>query len=293
MHVDYTPEQKALRTELRAYFAKLVTPELRSQLHGLETSPLHKQLIRQMGRDGWLGVGWPKEYGGQGRTAIEQLIWFEEARRAGAPIPFVTLNTVGPTLMNAGSEAQKQKFLRAILAGEIHFAIWLLRARRGHRPRVAEDQRGARRRPLRGERHQDLHERRRRRRLRLAGGSHRSSRAQAQGHLDPDRRHEVAGLLVLADLHGRRRPHQHDLLRERPGAGREHRGPGEHGLAPDHDAAEPRADRTRGVQQLCAAALRRHRRVGAQDRGRGRPAGRREAVGAVVPSARRTRGSRR
>src|SRR4029450_7568433 len=78
---------------------------------------------RQMGRDGWLGVGWPVEYGGQGRTAVEQLIWFEEARRAGAPIPFVTLNTVGPRLMAAGSEAQKQKFLRAILAGEIHFAI--------------------------------------------------------------------------------------------------------------------------------------------------------------------------
>jgi alkylation response protein AidB-like acyl-CoA dehydrogenase len=123
MHVDYNPEQKALRAELRAYFAKLVTPELRSQLHGLEVSPLHKQIIRQMGRDGWLGVGWPKEYGGQGRTAVEQLIWFEEARRAGAPIPFVTLNTVGPTLMSAGSEAQKQKFLRGILAGEIHFAI--------------------------------------------------------------------------------------------------------------------------------------------------------------------------
>jgi 3-oxocholest-4-en-26-oyl-CoA dehydrogenase alpha subunit len=123
MHVDYTPEQKALRAELRAYFAKLVTPELRKQLHGLETSPLHKKLIRQMGRDGWLGVGWPVEYGGQGRTAVEQLIWFEEARRAGAPIPFVTLNTVGPTLMSAGSEAQKQKFLRGILAGEVHFAI--------------------------------------------------------------------------------------------------------------------------------------------------------------------------
>src|SRR5258705_2408193 len=123
MHGDYPPEQKALRAELRAYFAKLVPPELRPQLHGLETSPLPKQLIRQMGRDGWLGVGWPKEYGGQGRTAIEQLIWFEEARRAGAPIPFVTLNTVGPTLMSAGSEAQKQKFLRGILAGEVHFAI--------------------------------------------------------------------------------------------------------------------------------------------------------------------------
>jgi len=123
MHIDYTPEQKALRAELRDYFAVLITPEQRPKLRGLETGPLHKQVIRQMGSDGWLGVGWPTEYGGQGRTAIEQMIWFEEARRAGAPIPFVTLNTVGPCLMAAGTDAQKQKFLRGILAGEIHFAI--------------------------------------------------------------------------------------------------------------------------------------------------------------------------
>ena len=123
MHIEYTEEQRALRAELREYFARLVTPEIRPQLKGLETGPLHKRIIRQMGADGWLGVGWPKEYGGQGRTAIEQLIWFDEARRAGAPLPFVTLNTVGPCLMAAGSEAQKQKFLRGILAGEIHFAI--------------------------------------------------------------------------------------------------------------------------------------------------------------------------
>jgi alkylation response protein AidB-like acyl-CoA dehydrogenase len=76
-----------------------------------------------MGEDGWLGVGWPTEYGGQGRTAVEQLIWFDEARRAGAPLPFVTLNTVGPCLMAAGTDAQKQQFLRGILAGELHFAI--------------------------------------------------------------------------------------------------------------------------------------------------------------------------
>jgi len=123
MHIDLTDEQKRLQRELRAYFAKLVPPEIRKQLKGLETGPLHKQLIRQMGKDGWLGVGWPKEYGGQGRTAIEQMIWFEEARRASAPVPFVTLNTVGPTLMSAGTEAQKQRFLRGILAGEVHFAI--------------------------------------------------------------------------------------------------------------------------------------------------------------------------
>jgi alkylation response protein AidB-like acyl-CoA dehydrogenase len=123
MYIDYTDEQRALRAELRDYFARLVPAEIRGQLKGLETSPLHKQLIRQMGSDGWLGVGWPKEYGGQGRTAIEQLIWFDEARRAGAPLPFVTLNTVGPCLMAMGTEAQKQKFLREILAGEVHFAI--------------------------------------------------------------------------------------------------------------------------------------------------------------------------
>jgi hypothetical protein len=123
MHIDLSDEQKALQRELRAYFAKLVPPEVRRQIKGLETGPLHKELIRRMGKDGWLGVGWPKEYGGQGRTAIEQMIWFEEARRAGAPVPFVTLNTVGPTLMAAGTEAQKQTFLRGILAGEIHFAI--------------------------------------------------------------------------------------------------------------------------------------------------------------------------
>jgi alkylation response protein AidB-like acyl-CoA dehydrogenase len=123
MHIDTTPEQKALRAELRDYFAKLITPEMRPKLRGLETSDLHKQVIRQMGRGGWLGVGWPVEYGGQGRTAIEQMIWFEEARRAGAPIPFVTLNTVGPTLMAAGTDAQKQTYLRGILAGELHFAI--------------------------------------------------------------------------------------------------------------------------------------------------------------------------
>jgi alkylation response protein AidB-like acyl-CoA dehydrogenase len=123
MHIDYTDEQRALRAELRDYFARLVPPEIRPQLKGLETGPLHKQLIRQMGDDGWLGVGWPVEYGGQGRTAVEQLIWFDEARRAGAPLPFVTLNTVGPCLMAKGTEAQKQKFLRGILAGELHFAI--------------------------------------------------------------------------------------------------------------------------------------------------------------------------
>jgi alkylation response protein AidB-like acyl-CoA dehydrogenase len=125
MYIDYTPEQKALRQELRDYYAKLITPEVRAKLAaaGREGSPASREIVRQIGKDGWLGVGWPVEYGGQGRTGIEQQIWFEETRRAGAPLPFVTLNTVGPALMARGSEAQKEQFLKPILAGSVHFAI--------------------------------------------------------------------------------------------------------------------------------------------------------------------------
>ncbi len=123
MFVDETVEQKALRAELRAYFAALVTPEVRAASRDVESGDLYRRLIRQMGKDGWLGVGWPKEYGGQGRAASDQLIFFEEALMAGAPLPFVKLNTVGPALMALGSAEHKKMFLPGILRGEIHFAI--------------------------------------------------------------------------------------------------------------------------------------------------------------------------
>ena len=124
MFIDMTAEQKALRDELRAYFAELMTPERRAGMRLDEPGGRgYRQLVRQMGRDGWLGVGWPKEYGGQGRSPMEQFIFFDEAQRANAPVPLVTLNTVGPTLMRFGSDEQKERFLPAILAGEVHFAI--------------------------------------------------------------------------------------------------------------------------------------------------------------------------
>ena len=100
MHLDYTPEQQALRKELRAYFDDLLTDEVRAAL-GVSGagSPLFRTLVARMGADGWLGVGWPKEYGGQGRPPTDQFIVFDEVQRAGAPFPFVTVNTVGPTIM--------------------------------------------------------------------------------------------------------------------------------------------------------------------------------------------------
>lgn len=123
MFVDLTPEQRALRIKVRDYFQDLMTPALREQLRGKEGGELYRNTIRQMGRDGWLAVGWPKEYGGQGYGPTEQFIFFEEANIAGAPLPFVTISTVGPALMTYGTEAQKAMFLPGIAAGEIIFAI--------------------------------------------------------------------------------------------------------------------------------------------------------------------------
>src|SRR5438105_6032101 len=124
MRLEFTPEQMALRDELRTYFHQLLPPEIKSQIrYGEAGGKIFRQVVRQMGADGWLGIGWPKEYGGQGRSPVEQFIFYDEATRAGAAVPLVTLNTVGPTLMQFGTDEQKDRFLPAILRGEVHFAI--------------------------------------------------------------------------------------------------------------------------------------------------------------------------
>ena len=124
MFLDYTPEQDALRKELRAYFAELLSDEVRERMGPPgEGSPVFRELVKQMGSDGWLGIGWPKEYGGQGRPVTDQFIFFDEVQRAGAPFPFVTINTVGPTITRFGTEEQKAFYLSRILAGELNFAI--------------------------------------------------------------------------------------------------------------------------------------------------------------------------
>jgi alkylation response protein AidB-like acyl-CoA dehydrogenase len=124
MYIGYTEEQEALRKELRAYYDRLLTPEIRAGLaEGHGTGPVMRSVVRQMGADGWLGIGWPSEYGGQGRTEIEQFIFFDESMRAGAPVPMLTTNTVGPQIMHNGTDAQKAFFLPKILAGELHFCI--------------------------------------------------------------------------------------------------------------------------------------------------------------------------
>ena len=124
MFLEETQAERRLRQELRAYYAALLTDDVRAGLSdGGEGGDLWRQVVQTTARDGWLGIGWPQEYGGQGRPATDQFIFFDETRRAGAPFPFVTVNTVGPTIMRYGSDEQKQRFLPSILAGECNFAI--------------------------------------------------------------------------------------------------------------------------------------------------------------------------
>jgi 3-oxo-4-pregnene-20-carboxyl-CoA dehydrogenase beta subunit len=123
MFLDLTAGQAALRDELRAYFATLISPDERAAMLTERHGASYREVVRRMGRDGWLGLGWPAEYGGRGLGQVEQQIFVDEAARADVPLPAVTLQTVGPTLQAHGTDEQKAFFLPRILAGELHFAI--------------------------------------------------------------------------------------------------------------------------------------------------------------------------
>jgi 3-oxocholest-4-en-26-oyl-CoA dehydrogenase alpha subunit len=127
MQLTYTPEQERLRQQLRAYFAGLMTPEVREALTTAEgeygNGEAYREIVRQLGRDGWLALSWPAEYGGRGAPVLDQLIFTDEAAVAGVPVPFLTINTVGPTIMRFGTPEQKARYLPRIAAGEIHFSI--------------------------------------------------------------------------------------------------------------------------------------------------------------------------
>jgi 3-oxocholest-4-en-26-oyl-CoA dehydrogenase alpha subunit len=127
MRIGYTPEQEELRRELRSYFANLMTPERVEALSSVEgeygTGNAYRDTVAQMGKDGWLALGWPTEYGGQARSAMDQLIFTDEAAIAGAPVPFLTINSVAPTIMAFGTDEQKKFYLPKIALGDLHFSI--------------------------------------------------------------------------------------------------------------------------------------------------------------------------
>ena len=126
MRYDFTPEQTAWRDEVRAFIREHVTPPLLDELResGNEgQGPLARAFILKLRDCGWWGLPWPKEYGGLGRSAIEQWMFVDELEGAGAPMLPLTVTSVAPTIMRIGSEAQKQEWLPRIKAAEVEFAL--------------------------------------------------------------------------------------------------------------------------------------------------------------------------
>ncbi|MFZ2510212.1 MAG: acyl-CoA dehydrogenase family protein [Gordonia sp. (in: high G+C Gram-positive bacteria)] len=135
MRIAYTPDQEELRRELRTYFTVLMTDERRAALVGgdgeLGEGDAYRGVVKQMGSDGWLALGWPTEFGGANRSMMDQLIFTDEAAIAGVPVPFLTINSVAPTIMTYGTAEQKAYFLPRIAAGDLHFSIGYSEAEAG------------------------------------------------------------------------------------------------------------------------------------------------------------------
>ncbi len=126
MHLDYSAEQQQLREEIRNYYRELFTPEMRARFdaeHEEMGGPVFREIVGRLGADGWLGIGWPKEFGGKGMGPLEQYIFWDETYRAHAPLPVIGINTIGPTLMQFGTDEQKAEFLPKILEGQIFFGV--------------------------------------------------------------------------------------------------------------------------------------------------------------------------
>ena len=124
MNLTYTPDQIALRTEIRAWLASHVPshplPSFDASRTGFEA---HRAWERTLAEGRWSMVTWPKDYGGRGLDLIQWLIFEEEYYRAGAPgrVNQNGIFLLGPTLMEFGTAEQKARFLPAMASGD---EIW-------------------------------------------------------------------------------------------------------------------------------------------------------------------------
>ena len=296
MRISYTPEQEELRRELRSYFTTLMTPERREALSSTQgeigTGNVYRDTVAQMGKDGWLTLSWPKEYGGQARSPMDSLIFTDEAAIAGVPVPFLTINSVAPTIMAFGTDEQKKFFLPKIAAGELHFSIGY------SEPGAGTDLATLRTTAVRDGDDYVINGQKMWtsliavRRLRLAGGAHQPGGQEAPRHFDADRADDRGGLLLDTGAHHGRCGHQRHLLLRRARPGDQPGRRGERRLEAGHQPAQPRAGRAGvGAADLPGAA--RGSRVGAEHQGLQRDPADRLGVGAAQPGpgARQGRGA--
>ncbi|MCG3170133.1 MAG: Acyl-CoA dehydrogenase FadE26 [Pseudomonadales bacterium] len=125
MDFRYTPEQERFREQIRGFLAEHVSEELRHEIatSGHSPGPLGKQFLRLLGERGWLGIGWPREYGGQGRSMIEQTIFYHELDLQDIHYGNLTITSLAMALMKLASEEQRQDYLPRILSGELEICL--------------------------------------------------------------------------------------------------------------------------------------------------------------------------
>ncbi len=125
MDFRFTPEQEQFREQIRGFLAQHLSDELRAEIaaSGHTPGPLGKQFLRLLGEHGWLGVGWPREYGGQGRSMIEQTIFYHELDLHDVHFGNLTITSLAMTLIKLASEEQKREYLPRILKGELEICL--------------------------------------------------------------------------------------------------------------------------------------------------------------------------
>ena len=126
MRYEYTPEQCAWRDEVRAFLRTAVSPALLAEMRqaGNEgDGPLAHQFHERLFKKGWWGVGWPKEFGGLGKSAIDQFVYVEEMELAGAPAMRLAVTSVAPTILRQGTPEQRERWIPKILDGSVDFAV--------------------------------------------------------------------------------------------------------------------------------------------------------------------------
>ena len=223
MRIGYSPEQEELRRELRVVLHQADDPRARRGARApsdgeMGRGSVYRDTVAQMGKDGWLTLSWPKEFGGQARPPMDGLIFNDEASIANVPVPFLTINSVAPTIMHFGTDEQKKFFLPKIAAGELHFSIGY------SEPGAGTDLAALRTTAVRDgddyvdQRSEDVDQPDRLRRLRVAGRPHQPRGQEAPRHLDADHADHRRGLLLDAGAHHVRRRHQRHLLPGRPGS---------------------------------------------------------------------------
>jgi len=124
MDFGYTKEQENLRQEVQEFIAGNVSQGLLDEMEGGEEGgrgPEYRELVKNVADKGWIGISWPKEYGGQSGSRMDQYIVEEEFMRRGIAVGGA--GSGAPAILAAGTEEQKEYFIPGMIRGEIIFAL--------------------------------------------------------------------------------------------------------------------------------------------------------------------------